>query len=137
MAARLIRVSTRRTGRRRAVRVWVYDTVQELRDAGEAYNGNDTSHALGLTQVTVDQDGRPVTITVRLARGHLNSEIVTHECVHAAMALYRSDLTPADTLASDIMHHYNEELAHLVSDITARLVDRLYAHGYYAPRAAG
>lgn len=69
-------------------------------------------------------------IVVRLVRGHLGTRVVTHEMNHAAAEVYaRSiDLTSP---AGEHFHVANETLAHIASDLTGSLVDRLYALGYY------
>lgn len=138
MPATLIRVSTRQTGTREIVRVWVYDTVEELREAAQRFNpGADFTNTLGVCQtyrVERITDGEWHTvrepIIVRLWRERLGSSIVTHEMSHAACELYGRTL-PEDALARDHLDNANEILAHLHSDLTYRLVDRLYALGYY------
>ncbi len=139
MSARLIEVSSRATGERRRVRVYVYDTVDELRSAGERFNGEYCADAIGMCQLMesglVDRDGRrsharSTTVIVRLCRGHLGTSVVVHEMNHAAVAIYGSNLR-GNELAIDLLNHHNETLAHLQSDLTRSLVDRLYALGYY------
>jgi len=112
------------------VTVKVYDTADEMRAAGKRYNGTFSPDALGLTQVEVDETGRATAVTVRLVRGHLGTQVVVHEMHHASSTLYGA--TVADTVSShEHLNHYNEPFAHLCSDLTVRLVDRLYALGYY------
>jgi hypothetical protein len=127
---RLITVSSRALGPRLKVTCYVYDTVEEMRHAGEAYNGNDLSGALGVTQARTDENGRAVSVLIRLVCGHLGTQIVSHEMHHAATALYGSCV--ADRPSRRIhLNHCNEPFAHLYSDLLHRLVDRLYALGYY------
>lgn len=130
MAHRTITVSSRALGPRLSVTVKVYDTLDEMRAAGTAYNGTPLDDAVGLTQVSADQTGRAHTVIVRLARGHLGTQVVVHELHHASAALYGA--TVGDRIASRAhLNHYNEPHAHLHSDLVHRLVDRLYALGYY------
>ncbi len=133
MSGRLITVSSRATGERRFVRVYVYDTVDELRAAGRRFNGGDFEDAVGLCQL--NRDGRrshalATTVIVRLCREHLGTRVVVHEMNHAAAAVYGSNLR-GNELAVELLTHHNETLAHLQSDFTGSLVDRLYALGYY------
>ena len=143
MSGRLIRVSSEATGQRQYVRVYVYDTVEELRAAGTRFNGNDFTDTLGMCQcinrLYVDRDGRTTkhahTVIVRFCRPHLTTEIVVHEMNHAAVAIYGASLQ-GNELAIDLLDHANETLALLQSNLTARLVDRLHALGYYDKAAA-
>ncbi len=125
-----ITVSSRALGDQVKVTCYVYDTVDEMRRAATAYNGNDMDDALGVTQARTDQDGRTAGILIRLVRGHLSTQIVVHEMHHAATALYGASL-PDSVKRLDHFTHCNEAFAHLQSDLTCRLVDRLYALGYY------
>lgn len=125
-----IRVSSAALGERVSVTTYVYDTLTEMRAAASAYNGNDVAEALAVTQARTDQHGRTGSVLIRLVRGHLGTQIVSHEMHHAATALYGSVV--ADRISRRAhLNHYNEPFAHLYSDLLARLVDRLYALGYY------
>lgn len=127
---RLITISSRALGERVHVSVYVYDTLAEMRRAGERYNGNELSDALAVTQARTDDDGRAGSVLVRLARGYLGTQVVVHEIHHAATALYGASVD--DKIErGEHLNHYNEPFAHLQSDLTARLVDRLYQLGYY------
>ena len=130
MGYRVVRVSSRALGPRRYVRVVIYDTLAEMQAAGQAYNGNDQTGVAGLTQSWGDAQGRSFGIIVRLARGRLGSQVVSHELHHAATAIYGSTL--GDRISRQAhLNHYNEPFAHLYSDLFSRLVDRLYELGYY------
>lgn len=135
MPHRTIVVSSQALGPRLRVRVIVYDTLAEMRDAGRRYNGNDQSRAVGLTQSTADMSGRSVHVIVRLARGYLGTQIVSHELHHAATALYGSMVGDRVSRQAHLNHH-NEPFAHLYSDLMHRLVDRLYDLGYYPSTAS-
>jgi hypothetical protein len=141
------RVSTRISGRRRTVTVTVYDDVDQLRAAGRAYvrrhRTNQDDHfarALGITHtsetISFDGEGAPrrrgtAAGIVRLARPHLGTSVVVHEAVHAACGIYRQDHQAGHGHAEDDMDN-EEVLAHLVGDLTRRIVDRLYHYGAYA-----
>jgi hypothetical protein len=127
---RLIRVSSKALGPRLVVKVHIYDTVQELRDAAEAFNGTEHGDAVGVTQVWADENGRAGSVIVRLARPCLGGRVVSHEMHHAATALYGAHVGDRISRRAHLNHH-NEPMAHLFSDLLYRLVDRLYALGYY------
>ncbi|GAA2577429.1 hypothetical protein [Microbacterium binotii] len=137
---RLIRVSTRRTGVRETVRVLVYDELAEMRAAAARFTGNDPGEWAGVMGVCQTYkvegvvDGDWVTkrqpLIVRLWRGALGSRVVTHEMSHAATELYGRTVDP-EAPVGEHLHNANEVLAHLHSDITYKLVDLLYAYGYY------
>lgn len=129
MGARLIRVSSRATGTRRHVRVYVYDTVQEMRAAGEAFNGNNNDDAWGLTQAYM-REGRITLTVIRLCTESLGAPVVAHECHHAAEAIYGSTLAPQARARTHLSHH-NEVFAHLFSDLYGNLNLQLWRHGYY------
>lgn len=139
MASRLIRVSSRATGERRHVRVYIYDTIEEMDTAAHRFNGAETDgHTRGWTQAftvhTIHPDGtmteKQSVLVVRLQKDHLGTQVVVHEINHAATAIYGSTLDD-DVKAVDVLHNANETLAHLQSDLTRALVDRLYELGYY------
>lgn len=133
MSTATIRVSSRALGPRLTVYVYVYETVNEMRRAATAYNGAPHTDSLGVTQVTTDslgKDARVNSVTVRLARNHLGTRVVVHEMNHAAVAWYGSTVG-ARISSRAHLNQANEPLAHMASDLTGRLVDRLYALGYY------
>lgn len=129
MSARLIRVSSRALGEPVTVRVWVHDTLEEMRAAGERFNGGDNTGAAALTQAMVSVDGHLVRPIIRLARPHLGATVVSHEMHHAATALWGAHC--AATGADPSLHHYNEPFAYLYSDLLGSLIRALYRHGYY------
>lgn len=140
MSARRIRVSTRSTGTRETVDVYVYESLQDMRRAAHRFNSSfyPSEDALAVTQsasvqrISENGDIEDVshTVVVRLVRGHLGSRIIVHEMVHAAMALYGRYISP-DRLAADEFHAANEPMAYLAGELTGALVDRLYALNYY------
>jgi hypothetical protein len=127
---RLIRVSSRALGHRSRVRVYVYDTLEELRAAADRFNGTDNSRAAGVTQLYANADDSACLPVVRLCRTHLGSTVVSHEMHHAAAALYGVTTRP-EARARAHLTHYNEPFAYLFSDLFASLVAALYRHGYY------
>lgn len=138
MAATLIRVSSRALGQRQFIRVYIYDTIEELRAAGERFSpGENYSDAYGLHQSYRREryeDGtwsiKSNPYIIRLWRELIGSNHVTHEVVHAAQAIY-GDTLNGDEQVTEIMHGGNEPFAYLVSDLCSRLVNRMYALGFY------
>jgi len=128
---RTITVSSRALGERCHVTVYVYDRLDDMRAAAEAYNSNDCSDVLAVTQARTDDTGRADSVLIRLARGHLGTRIVSHEMHHAATALYGSAVADRVSRTAHLNHH-NEPFAHLYSDLLHRLVGRLYTLGYYS-----
>jgi hypothetical protein len=124
-------VSSRALGPRVSVTVYVYDTVEAMRTAASAYNGTNQDDSLGVTQCRTDENGRVGSVLVRLVRGHLNTQIVVHEMHHASTAWYGAHVGDRVSRRAHL-NHYNEPFAHLHSDLTQHLVDRLYELGYYA-----
>lgn len=133
--ARLIRLSSHALGRESRVRVYVYDDAAAMREAATRFNGNDHGDALGVVQAYRSADGTNCLPIVRLIRGHLGTQIVSHEMHHAATALYGASVNE-HARARTHLTHFNEPFAHLYSDLLHRLVDRLYALGYYDREAA-
>lgn len=127
---RLIRISSRATGERRHVRVYIYPTLDDMRAASDRFNGNDHSTAGGTTQAYLDDDGRTSVPIIRLAATHLGSTIVCHEVHHAATGIYGSTLGP-DAQLGEVLFFNNEPFAYLYSDLFAGLVSALWRHGYY------
>lgn len=142
----VFRVSTRSSGRRRFVRVSVYDTVEELRAAAHRYTQSvgtyeegEFSHAYGVThsfsRFHVMPDGSigwsgPSASHIRLWRGALGSSVVTHEAAHAAMGIYGQDCLEKDGPVHDSMD--NEEIfCYLLGDLSRAIVDRLYHYELY------
>lgn len=128
MGKRIITVSSRALGPKRHVTCYIYDTLADMREAADRYNGQpgDNADTIGITQALVDEDGRAVSVLIRFARTHLGSQVTSHEMHHAATALYGAWCGDDRGLT-----HYNEPFAHLFSDLYHRLVKRLYALGYY------
>lgn len=129
-------ISTRNTGRLRTVQVCVYDTVEELRQAGVKHaqqftpditEGFDAAYGLAQSfdKIHVYQSGKvkrlPPAGFIRLWKGALRTGIITHECTHMAVAIYKQDI--AKTIPD---MEREEKLCYLVGDLSARLVNRLY-----------
>lgn len=130
MTRRRIRVSSRALGEREYLKVWVYESLDDMRADAAAFNGNPHSQGLGVTQCWADQSGRATSVLIRLWRGALSAEILSHEVHHAATAIYGAH--QADRISRvDHLNHFNEPFAYLFSDLLGRLHGRLDALGYY------
>jgi hypothetical protein len=135
--SRRIRVTSSALGFPATVTVWVYPDLDALSRATSRFNGNwyagtDTRAVTQLLTWTRDDgtvDPHPI---VRLIEGHLGTEVLVHEMHHATLAIYGATLKP-NARAGAHLTHYNEPLAYLHGELVRRLVDRLYAHGYYTP----
>lgn len=140
------RVSVGHSGRRRFVRVSVYETAEELRAAADRYNKRigaytpgEFDHAHGVTHsfwsVLIDGDGKevrtgPSAAHIRLYRGALGMAVVTHEVAHAALAIYRQDCFGEQGSVHGDMEQ--EEVAcYLIGELAARVVSGLYRYGFY------
>lgn len=134
---RLIRVSSRALGHRAHVRVYVYDQPEEMRAAASRFStsGDSFDDAAAVTHLLWSEATGRVLPIVRLCRGHLGSEVISHEMMHAAAALYGSTLPP-HARARAHFTHYNEPLAYLLGHLVRRLVDALWDHGYYGASGA-
>lgn len=85
------------------------------------------SEAAGVCQLwTSKDDPRDVIPVIRLVRGHLGSEAISHEMHHAATAIYGAFAGDSAELT-----HHNEPFAYLYSDLFGQLVSALYRIGAY------
>src|SRR5690606_15381779 len=139
-------VSTRHSGRRRFVRVTVYDEVEDMRVAASldtkrtgTYREGHFDDAHGVTHsfrgIRIDSSGRgvgrgPTAANIRLHRRALGTSVVTHEVCHAAITIYEQDCEREQGSIHDEMDA-EEVLCYLVGDLAARIVSRLYVYGYY------
>jgi hypothetical protein len=138
MAAIRFQISTRWTERKRTIQVYVHDTAQELRDAGDKYNrkvgsDNDIGHAVGLCQANIREKlvgdewvALPDAGIIQLTRNALKTGVISHEATHMASNIYDQDWREKHGAPWDDIE--NEEiLAYLVGDITSKIVRKLYA----------
>lgn len=132
-------VSTSHTGYKRTVQIIVYDELDEMQEAAKRYihaSEGAFSYALAVSQpresYPVYEDGsygEPSTSAgvIRFVKGYMGAGVVAHEMVHMALAIYRRDRKRAP-----LGNMKNEEtLCHIVSDLTARAVNKFYAAGLY------
>lgn len=131
MTFRRFRVASSALGEREVVYVHVYDTLDQMRAAGAAFNGlSHDDDPVGLTQAWTDDQDRTVAVIVRLARGHLDAIVTSHEMHHAATALYGAHVGDRISRRAHL-NHWNEDFAHLYSDLYGAMIQRLREAGYY------
>lgn len=146
-SVRAFRITTRYSGRKRAITVKVYDDLAAMRTAAHAFTTRagygqpgEFDTAAGVTHtfesVFIGADGEEekrgaAAALIRLWRGHLGSSVICHEAAHAASAIYRQDWEREHGPVHRDMD--NEEVhCYLIGDITRRIVDRLYHYDCYA-----
>lgn len=130
-------ISTRWTERKRTIQVYVHDTPEDLRLAGNAYNkaigaeGN-LEHAVGLCQSHYSEklkNGEWVLTeaagVIRLTRENLKTGVISHEAAHMAVNIYDQDWRQEHGDPYDDIDN-QEILAYLVGDITSKIVNKLY-----------
>ena len=140
------RVSTRRSGRRRIVRVSVYAHVERLREVARMYTETggyaeqqeSFTRALGVTHSVdirhIGADGSetrsPVAAHIRLCEEALGTGVITHEATHAALAIYEQDCLEDQGAVHDGLPQ-EEALCYLVGDLASKIVNKLYEFNYY------
>jgi hypothetical protein len=142
-------ISTKHTGQYRRIKVFVYDTVAELKRAARKRDGfygwpqesrwydqmaaTTQSHIIDQVDDVGEVTSSKPYVTMRLAKDELHrypTEIITHESAHAALFLYRHDLP------HDVPGHENEiilenleaeeTLCYLVGEISRKVVNKLH-----------
>jgi hypothetical protein len=123
-------ISTDYTSPRRWCWVRIHDTVEDLRAAKTKLNPVSADPTVDAetwacwqpTSYEVDEDSAKVWPSngyaglVRLAEGHITSEIVAHELVHAAAAIYRMNVAPSIRLGKDVGIR-EEEFAYICGEL--------------------
>lgn len=121
-------------GQRVTVKVLLYRTRWQMLRAARRATGQRFDAAEGLC-TEGRPDGNPAS-TIRLHLETLHAPLMVHECVHAAMNVYRrhylTDPTPPlwPRAALDHFTPDNEEFAHLVSDLYSGLEHGMMEAGY-------
>ena len=121
-------------GPRRYIRVYVYDTTPELQRAAAGYrNEYDGFSAAGgcfhPAEVKDDEDPHWAGV-LRLSREYIGTEVVSHECIHAAAAIYRMDVQGYIVLGYGCGHR-EETLAHIAGDLIASVGNALHESGVW------
>lgn len=121
-------------GPKRWVRIHVHDSVEAFRQSAEKYSPNGVWEdkdagfhpAIGRsrwnpkTKLWEEIGTKGFTGVMDFCIEHLSTEIVVHECVHAAIAIYRMDIQTYINLGGP--HSDREEnLAYITGDLTDRV----------------
>lgn len=145
MYVKSFKVSTRHSGERRFVRVSVYPDAGSMRKAAlrhsqrQGYIREDeysaahgVTHSIDVLHIGADGSERrsPTAAHIRVYDGALGTGVLTHEVTHAALAIYGQDCLKGQGPVHEDMPQ-EEILCYLVGDLTARIVNKLYAFGYY------
>lgn len=125
-------------GSKRYIRFIVYDTIAELQIAMARYRpDNNWSESAAVFSPAPDRErcnewGEWVSVTplhwagvMRLSCELLNTEVITHECVHAGLAIYRMDVKSNVVLGYGCSDR-EETLAYILGDLTASVFDALH-----------
>jgi len=104
-------------GQRRTVAIHIYPSQEAMVQAGQDFNGDDalSTDTQALVQVwSAKQNPQAI---LRFCHERMLDHIFIHEIIHAAQVIYRWTNPYVDEPASAHFTHYNEEFAHLVSDL--------------------
>ena len=122
-------VSTRASGLRRTIDVYLYDTVEELRAAASNASPDHSFESTGgVCQVPSYKWPRPDLAwfcVIRLHRKQIDFDTVAHEATHAAMEIYHADIMKWNAKARAHFRADNEPIAYLVGEITERILFNL------------
>jgi len=126
-------VSSRATGVRRTLDVWVYDDVEAMRAAARRFF---PEHAYLTTGACCQIPGyrfpRPAGPwfgIIRYFRGQLDTETIVHEIAHAAMEIYFADCTSWDSRTRAHFRGDNEAIAYLVGELASRVTQGMRRAG--------
>ncbi len=146
MTTRIWTITTELSGRSREVEVHLYDSLGEMRRAatkfgkriGEEIENGHFNGALAVThgfrRYSIDADAgreveQPAAAILRLVRGHLWPEVISHEVAHLAQWLYRIDTLETcgddDDKALDHFNSDNEPFAYMLGGLFATIWDML------------
>lgn len=112
-------------GQRRTVKVHIYDAQRDMVEAGRKWNGDPALSDRTAALVQAHMGHHNPQAIARFCTEHLQANIIVHEMVHAAQAIYRWDHPEIDHPASEHFTHYNEQFAHLVSDLYDGMMSKL------------
>lgn len=130
MSRRSWLLTTELTGVERRVKIILYDTVEEMREAAGNWKFDSDGHehyadALGITHTFYPKRFKnpakkspPHCAVMRLAREHTGLTIVSHEVVHLAQYLYGLDML--EGTSKKVKRHMdgsNESFAYLYSGL--------------------
>lgn len=130
-------------GPKRYIRIFLYDDVEDLRKAASRhyYNfaDNRPDRAVGMfspapQRLFIDRNDNEIDKTdkhwagvMRLCTEYLTYEVVTHECVHAAAAIFRMDIKKLIVLGYGA-YEREEQFAYLVGNLCDDVIWALRDH---------
>ena len=133
-------------GPRRYFHVFIHDDADQMRQAGERYNGGAPlgDDCLACCQpapvrAIVNDDGEIVDHNepahfggvIRFVTGHVTTEIVAHELTHAALVVYRMDINP-DVRLGNGCRLREEHLAYITGDLIGAASTVLHDAGVWS-----
>lgn len=132
------------SGPRRYIRVYIYETLEEMIAAATLYNSNQNfSDAVAcyqgpyfrekfdeVTKTWVNLTDPHWAGLIRMYRARVETEVVVHECLHAATAIYRTDVNKNIDLGVDCSPR-EEHLCYIVGDLTASVATKLHELGFW------
>jgi hypothetical protein len=118
-------------GPKRYIRIVVHETTPALQRAAARYRGTDFSNAAGCFHPAPERErfhnGEWTSVTdphwagvLRVSKEWLDTEVVIHECLHAALAIYRMDVSTFVRLENGCGER-EETLAYIAGDLTANV----------------
>ena len=133
-------------GERPWFRVTLHDTAEDLRraarrlrpgvdwtDTGACFHPAPWRERYDQDSDTFVRSGPRLMGTLRFARSNLFTEIVAHECAHAAAFVYRRYWHEDGGLGDDCTDDREEMFAYVLGDITRIVFDALRALGQDVP----
>lgn len=133
------KISTRRTGTHRIIRVKVYDELTRLRRDADKWAGS-SGRFVGAAGVThtyqrfhVDETGQeaesPQSAILRLHSEHIGMGLLTHEVGHLAVSLFEMDRPGDLNIWGDMAKQ--EEFCYLLGELAAKIGIKLHQLGFY------
>jgi hypothetical protein len=133
VSTRRFQLTTRRTGRKRIVKVAVYDTQNLMqtacaRESTRRWGFPEPEDITNAGAVTIypyvwhDEDLRDHIVSIYLSREQLDLTTIMHEAVHAALFLYSVDCVKQTHKARRHVNGWNERLAYLASEIYSAII---------------
>lgn len=121
--------------------VCIYDTLEEMRNAANKFNqdGELITDALAIcqpyTRVRIAEDGTETVIndigTIRLVKDNLQTHIVSHELVHAAMHHYRLTQPTRRANFGRGNGEAEENFGMIYAKYFSKMSRQLYKHGFW------
>lgn len=122
-------VSTQHLSDKRVVKVFIYDSLEDMRRASKDWNGEEHNDAYAITnKYTIYKDsgmgvaGVPK-VVIRLVKDYCRPEIVAHEIAHATIYLFLSDRYRLDDIDNI---EYEEKFCYIYGDLFCKINRKLH-----------